>query len=624
MIPGDEIKDKIVDINKRKEDLTVQSSNVRENIRNFCADNAERLSEVGVVRGVAQYWVWLQLVDNISTDLVLATETGTPEEMVTSFSSIREINTSLSESKCQHLQDYVSKTTKYWQMTIQTKLVAELEEALDSLGWPFIQLGDTKKMKMDAGKSVSIQELQELVKCLILIQENDEVDNKSDDEMNVTHPMKIMLKPLRKRFKYHFLGTKTSNNPAKPEWFTTQLVLWANLHKTFLEANVQPVYDKLEILSTAKTEFCYGLVCLAREKLSVDLPIVFNDDVLLAHTIDEAIALTRDLCGHLEYSSSQPSPLSPLTAPLVFSRWINMERKFAFEKLDNVVCGEGAWQSDVGDNLVPSAAQSFLSILLSVTERYKFLTHSEHRLQFLELQLQLLEDFRVRLVQLVRSENDEPLQTNFCPILCTVHHLIQVLSNWAETPFFLQLEFQKNADRNKDMTGTVFDDVINKFEYLMTDMVSTIINSVMFSIRSNSRQYRKDIKWFSLTVTSDSVHPSFCNILQDVAFYLETVVKIVPDKVFTRLWMELAADIGKFICEDVILVNSFNVGGARQLQFDIQHGLLPIFGEFTSCPQAHFPVLMVSNIIKYLPYLMQNDCLVSRLKVIKCSICTIT
>ena len=56
-----------------------------------------------------------------------------------------------------------------------------------------------------------------------------------------------------------------------------------------------------------------------------------------------------------------------------------MERKFAFEKLDNVVVGENAWQSDVKDNLVPAAAQSFLSILLSVTERYKYLSHSEHR-----------------------------------------------------------------------------------------------------------------------------------------------------------------------------------------------------------------------------------------------------
>ena len=595
MIAGCEIRTQINGINSRKEELTISSNTVRETIRNFCVENTERLSEVGGVRGVTQYWVWLQLVDNISTELVLATETGTPTEMVTSFSGMRDLERSLMDSQCGHLRDYVSRTTRYWKLTIQSKLVTELEEALQSLGWPFVQLGDSKKLE-DITKSISIQELQELVKNLILIQDSDDdsVDLDKDD-MNVTYPMKIMLKPLRKRFKYHFLGTKTTNNPAKPEWFTTQLTLWASLHKTFLEANIQPVYDELELSVPAKLEFGYGLVSLGREKLEVDLPLVFPDDVLLAHTIDEAISLTRELTQQLEYSSAQPSPLSPLTSALVFPRWINMERKFAFEKLDKAVCEEGAWQSEVGDQLVPAAAQSFLSVLLSVTERYKYLKFSEHRLQFLELQLQLLEDFRVRLVQLVRSEHEEPLESNFCPIIVTANHLIEVLRNWAETPFFLQLEFQKSESENRDMSGTVFDEVVSKFEYLLTDMISTIINSVMFSIRSNSRHYRKEVKWFSLNVVSDSVHPTFCNILQDVAFYLETMVKIVPENVFTRIWRELATEIGKFICEDVILVNSFNSGGARQLQIDVTHGLLPIFGEFTSCPQAHFPVLMVSS-----------------------------
>merc|ERR1719300_1385694 len=413
--------------------------------------------------------------------------------------------------------------------------------SLKSFGWPFIQIGETNKVQ-ETSKSISIQEFQEIIKCLIMIEDDSEVsevDNK--DEMAVTHVMKIMLKPLRKRFKYHFLGTKTTNNPGKPEWFTTQLVHWASLHKTFLEANVEPVYDLLELPVSAKIQFCYGLVCLAREKLGVDLPIVFSDDVLLAHTIDETISLTRDLCSQLEYSSAQPSPLAPLTVSMVFSRWINMERKFAFEKLDNVVVGENAWQSVVKDNLVPAAAQSFLSILLSVTERYKYLSHSEHRLGFLELQLQLQ---------------------------------------------------KKEGLTDEEMDGTVFDDVISKFEYLMSDMVTTIIDSVMFSVRATSRHYRQEVKWFSMTDVSENVHPSFCNILQEVAFYLETVVKMVPPQVFSRLWMELASEIGKFICEDVILVNNFNSGGAKQLQLDMSHGLLPIFGEFTTCPQAHFPILM--------------------------------
>ena len=573
------------------------STSVRETIRNFCVENSDRLTEVGVVRGVAQYWVWLQLVDNLATELVLATETGSPAEMEASLANLREVEVSVAGSRCRHLVAYVRATVSYWQRTIQTRLVAELEEALQSLGWPFVQLADTGTRDTQT-RSVSIQELQELVRSLILIQDSDAeetVDNAEEDTMNVTFPMKIMLKPLRKRFKYHFLGTKTTNNPAKPEWFTTQLTLWASLHKTFLEANIQPVYDALELRVPARMEFGYGLVSLARDKLEVDLPLVFGDDVLLAHTIDEAISLTRDLAAQLDYSSAQPSPLAPLTAAAVFSRWINMERKFAFEKLDRVVCDEAAWQCEVGDNLVPAAAQSFLSVLLSVTERYKYLARPRHRLTFLELQLQLLEDFRVRLVQLVRSGTEEPLRASFCPIVVTVQHLVHVLTSWAETPFFLQLEFHKSELENKDMSGTVFDDAISKFEYLLTDMVSTIIASIMFSIRSNSRHYRKDVKWFSLTVASDSVHPAFCSILQDVAFHLETVGKLVPESVFTRIWMELATEIGKFICEEVILVNSFNPGGARQLQLDIQTGLLPIFGEFTSCPQAHFPVLMVST-----------------------------
>jgi hypothetical protein len=38
-----------------------------------------------------------------------------------------------------------------------------------------------------------------------------------------------------------------------------------------------------------------GLVALACEKLSVDIPIVMQEDILLAHTIDETIGNYRDI-----------------------------------------------------------------------------------------------------------------------------------------------------------------------------------------------------------------------------------------------------------------------------------------------------------------------------------------
>ena len=42
-------------------------------------------------------------------------------------------------------------------------------------------------------------------------------------------------------------------------------------------------------------EYIKGLVCLAVDKLCVDIPIVVEDDILFAHTIDEAIGNNRCL-----------------------------------------------------------------------------------------------------------------------------------------------------------------------------------------------------------------------------------------------------------------------------------------------------------------------------------------
>ena len=98
-VPGEKITRDVESISKRKEELLLQAAAVRETVKNFGADNAGMLSELGVVSGVGQYWVWCSLVDNINTDLVLTLETGTHTEMVESYNTLNQINTSLRESK---------------------------------------------------------------------------------------------------------------------------------------------------------------------------------------------------------------------------------------------------------------------------------------------------------------------------------------------------------------------------------------------------------------------------------------------------------------------------------------------------------------------------------------------
>ena len=55
------------------------------------------------------------------------------------------------------------------------------------------------------------------------------------------------------------------------------------------------------------------------------------------------------------------------------------------------------------------------------------------RLQFLELQLELIDDWRVRLLQLLHENYQDPLQSLTPSILNTVHYVIGVLQDWGVT-----------------------------------------------------------------------------------------------------------------------------------------------------------------------------------------------
>ena len=55
------------------------------------------------------------------------------------------------------------------------------------------------------------------------------------------------------------------------------------------------------------------------------------------------------------------------------------------------------------------------------------------RLQFLELQLELIDDWRVRLLQLLHEDYKDFLQSLIPTILNTVHYVTTVLQDWGIT-----------------------------------------------------------------------------------------------------------------------------------------------------------------------------------------------
>lgn len=67
-----------------------------------------------------------------------------------------------------------------------------------------------------------------------------------------------------------------------------------------------------------------------------------------------------------------------------------------------------------------------------LTDRYKGLPTAGRKLQFLELQKELIDDFRIRLTQVMKEETRSPLGSRYCAILNAVNYIAAVLADWAD------------------------------------------------------------------------------------------------------------------------------------------------------------------------------------------------
>jgi len=76
-------------------------------------------------------------------------------------------------------------------------------------------------------------------------------------------------------------------------------------------------------------------------------------------------------------------------------------------------------------------------VYLIAADRYRSLPLSDHRLEFAHLQLELLEDFRVRLLQVRKEMLDSEqsvISPQMCSILNTVSYIEGILQQWNNLP----------------------------------------------------------------------------------------------------------------------------------------------------------------------------------------------
>ncbi|XP_078690910.1 RAD50-interacting protein 1-like isoform X1 [Branchiostoma floridae x Branchiostoma belcheri] len=584
-------------------------------------DLAQFTTQVEEAERYVQYIRWLTFFEETSNDIQQSVLVNSLGGAVNFFAEMFDICEVLQKSRCEKLVQFSNSTILFWHKILKDKLSSEFEEVVKQLGWPFLGVATHIPPRVPRPTHLELTfRLETLFEQLLKIQIPDTIGKKQpsqpcpgSDEADRPFllPLQLLLKPLRKRFKFHFTGSKQTNALDKPEWYLTQILGWIRDHADFLDHHIQPLLNRAGYPHVeAKLEFTRGLLMLVADKLAQDMDSLLYDEHLFSHTVDEVLLFDRELRGSYSYPASQPGVLHVLTVQDTFHRWITVERKFAVEKMDLLFSSETAWTSqygdieDVDDMKTGECAEGFMTLMLALTDRYKPLPSAANKLEFLDLQLELLDDFRIRLTQVMKSEAQDPLGSTFLSILNAVNYVISVLREWSETVFFLQLQYSRaeqyrvraGSDLPQDpdlssLQGAVFDELITLFQLLRTDMLSAVSNLVFTEMKARSKDY-KDEKWLGLPsdkeYISRAVSASACPLLLLLKDRLHLLQLQLAPALFCQVWQRLADIINLYIMEEIILTNHFNEGGAAQLQFDMTRNLFPLFGEYTPRPDNYF------------------------------------
>lgn len=610
-------------INCQVEQLQENCADLSKKIEEAFTENDKNLKLQETIDKISQldkslsYLYFIKYIENISDELEVSLSSGDDESSITLYTDLTKISCQLQTSMCRHLVNHVHETLHFWHNLIKEKLSKEYNDLLKTLKWPFCGTNSTSLNTPLPDMMTRFKILTEYLFHLQLPEEMAKPVVTSvllTDFAPVSLPIALLVRPLRQRFIYHFTGAKLTNRQDKPEWFFTQILTWIKDHVQWVQKYIQPIADSIGFRHlNIKAEFMRALVQLAVEKLHSELPIAQYDDTLFAHLVDEALGFERELRETLLYPQAQPATVFVLTQAHIFIKWINMEKKYATEKMDAILSSNTAWEKlagpDIDDMKVTECADAFLTLLITISDRYKHLPQPGHRLQFLELQLELIDDWRVRLLQLLHENYEDPLTSLMPHILNTLHYVATVLEEWGVTAHFLQLQFFKKqfeavenaTDKGNDVSesigeieGTVFDEAVALLQRLERELINEISDSVALDVKAKSRAYRTD-KWFAMQsskeVASLSVTPSGCPMFQELATRLHVLHNALALPLFNQAWKSLAAQFDQFLFEEVVLVNRFNNGGAEQLQYDVLRNLFPLFGLYINKPELYFPLI---------------------------------
>lgn len=186
--------------------------------------------------------------------------------------------------------------------------------------------------------------------------------------------------------------------------------------------------------------------------------------------------------------------------------------------MDAILAGNSAATfidpNNLEDLKIPRCADQFVRLLDAIRERYCNLPQPGHQLQFLNLQLELIESFRLRLHQM---HNSPTIDVSTTLVLNAINYVNSVLREWGENvvskwvtnncqypnelvhfpeQHYLHLYAALFGPHTEEI-NSVFDKVVDDLEQWQRVLVKELASKLVDDIKAKSMPYRHN-NWISM------------------------------------------------------------------------------------------------------------------------------
>ncbi|VEU21731.1 DEKNAAC102615 [Brettanomyces naardenensis] len=394
--------------------------------------------------------------------------------------------------------------------------------------------------------------------------------------------MDCLCHSFQVRFVYHFEGNNETNRLDKPEFALEYILGFIQKTLPAVKLLFGNTFHRCSSAGTFDNCFITSVLSVAREKFKSDRNLCLPNEKLLSHLILELQKFDQRLKQDFSYRPIKGKEWPGITYDLilsysvVFDRWLNNEKEFVNHRYDEIINEKDAFVIDYGfvesGHTQPTKSAINMSNLLDgITANYANLP-LEYQLKFLsDVQLKLLNFYFAVLKQGTKAldslgKNDEiSFIERLCRIWCSADYMIELMKNWGERLFFVELWNSINPDN--ECQNTFFDSVIGGYEKGILDQMPKRLKQYEERQlnRTMKEYFQSDMSWSN--ATSVNRDPSELELpIQALKGDLLYLQKTLSRFNFLEVKLYFSEVISTYFEKNFVRSNRFNEVGASQLR----------------------------------------------------------